>query len=282
MRHIEEIPEMNYNSIDTPSIAKGGIRMIAEIHGKISSSGSNLSNRLEDKLTGDIFGALRYLPFHIGLAQILKAANLPHLSNCVDQTDLTFWGDRIRFWPHHEEGEMDVFLELDNAVICIEVKYNSGLSSEDDVDNSGINEESERKKSCDQLARESRIIKSWCPAHKKPFLIFIAKENICEDICSDKLARDILEDGVELGYVSWQEILHQLSSIEADDPVCRLMLSDIVELLRKKKFDRFRSFDDADSAPIDPSHFFFYNNQKSDFSFVIPKFVNGGDCFEYR
>ena len=45
--------------------------MIAELHGKISSSGSNLSDHLEDKLTGDVFGVLRYLPFHIGMAQIL-------------------------------------------------------------------------------------------------------------------------------------------------------------------------------------------------------------------
>ncbi|MFU1797790.1 hypothetical protein ACM1RC_28260 [Paenibacillus azoreducens] len=33
--------------------------MIAEIHSKISSSGSNLSNRLEDQLTGDFFGDIR-------------------------------------------------------------------------------------------------------------------------------------------------------------------------------------------------------------------------------
>ena len=29
--------------------------MLAEIHNKISQSGSNLSERLEDKLTGDFF-----------------------------------------------------------------------------------------------------------------------------------------------------------------------------------------------------------------------------------
>jgi hypothetical protein len=36
--------------------------MIAEIENKISPTGSNLSDRLEDKLTGDVFGSLSYLP----------------------------------------------------------------------------------------------------------------------------------------------------------------------------------------------------------------------------
>ncbi|KPU26283.1 hypothetical protein TR13x_10785 [Caloranaerobacter sp. TR13] len=38
--------------------------MIAEMKGKISSTGSNLSERLEDKLIGDFFGALRYIPYY--------------------------------------------------------------------------------------------------------------------------------------------------------------------------------------------------------------------------
>lgn len=87
--------------------------MIAELHGKISSSGSNLSDRLEDKLTGDVFGALRYMPFNLGMAQILRTANIKKLNSCLEQTDLSFWGDRIKFWPYHPEGEMDAFWELD-------------------------------------------------------------------------------------------------------------------------------------------------------------------------
>ncbi|HDR7537277.1 hypothetical protein [Bacillus toyonensis] len=46
--------------------------MIAEIYGKISSDGSNLSERLEDKLTGDIFGSLRYLPYRKELYQLVS------------------------------------------------------------------------------------------------------------------------------------------------------------------------------------------------------------------
>jgi len=48
--------------------------MIAEIYGKISSDGRNLSDQLEDKLTGDVFGALRYIDFRHGLFPLLRKA----------------------------------------------------------------------------------------------------------------------------------------------------------------------------------------------------------------
>jgi len=34
---------------------------IAEIHGKISSLGSNISDKQEDLLTSDVFGTFKYL-----------------------------------------------------------------------------------------------------------------------------------------------------------------------------------------------------------------------------
>ena len=39
------------------------IGLIAEIYNKISKDGRNLSDRLEDQLTGDFFGTLRYMSF---------------------------------------------------------------------------------------------------------------------------------------------------------------------------------------------------------------------------
>jgi hypothetical protein len=45
--------------------------LLAEIHGKISFEGSNLSERLEDQLKANVFGTLRYIPFHKGFKHIL-------------------------------------------------------------------------------------------------------------------------------------------------------------------------------------------------------------------
>ncbi|MGM9606127.1 MAG: hypothetical protein ACI3XJ_01340 [Oscillospiraceae bacterium] len=258
--------------------------MIAELHGKISGSGSNLNDRLEDKLTGDVFGALRYMPFHLGMAQILRAAKIDGLTECVEKTKLDFWGDRIQFWPYHEEGEMDAFLELDNAVISIEVKYMSGLSSDDEIENTA---KEEKEESHNQLARESRMVRQWCPAHKKPYLIFIAHESECAPICNNVKARAILEPGVELGYVSWQEILNQLSQVEATEPYQRLILSDLVSLLKRKGFERFSGFDLSEDLKVtmDEYYCYGYNGQahtETGICFDYPEAVIGGSFYEYR
>lgn len=258
--------------------------MIAELHGKISGSGSNLSDRLEDKLTGDVFGLLRYMPFHIGMAQILRAAKIDGLTECVNQTDMDFWGDRIQFWPYHEEGEMDAFLELDNAVISIEVKYMSGLSSDDEIDNTGDIAGVQKEESQNQLARESRMVRQWCPSHKRPFLVFIANESECASICNNVKSRAILEPGVELGYVSWQEILNQLSQIVADEPYQQLLLNDLVSLLRRKGFERFTGFNIGKKLEVAPSDYynFEYAKANTDVCFEYPEFIKGGSYYEYR
>lgn len=54
-----------------PPLRKEMRQVIAELHNKISQNGSNLSDRLEDQLTGDFFGSIRYLPFEIGLKPVL-------------------------------------------------------------------------------------------------------------------------------------------------------------------------------------------------------------------
>ncbi len=259
--------------------------MIAELHGKISSSGSNLSDRLEDKLTGDVFGTLRYLPFHIGMEQILCATNIHGLAECVENSNLVFWGDRLQFWPYHKDGEMDAFLELDNAVIGIEIKYMSGLSSDDEIENSSV-VDTEREESRNQLARESRILKQWCPENKKAFLLFIAKESECVSVCSNVQARDIIEPGVELGYISWQEILKQLSQIEPSEPYQQLILRDVCELLKRKRFERFNSFVSSGDLPVNVNEYYNYGDSllqtKNPFDFNFYENINEGDHYEYR
>lgn len=263
--------------------ALGGDTVIAELFGKISSSGSNLTDRLEDNLTGDVFGVLRYLPFHIGMAQILRAARIKGLSESVERSTLSFWGDRIRFWPYHEEGELDACLELDDAVVGIEVKYLSGLSSDDEVENStDSSDENPYEESRNQLARESRIIKEWAGPERKAHLIFIAGDSACAAVCGDVQARNIIADGVSLGYVSWQEVLLLLSDLTASDPFQRLMLDDLIRLLRRKGFERFRSFELGTQERISPEDYFLFNYNSTGFQFALPHIVNGGDYFEYR
>lgn len=177
--------------------------MVEEFYGKISRSGSNLSDSLEDKLTGDFFGTLRYMDFCDGLQPILcgalrksekqqaesqAAIQLIGNVNCTNISD----EEHIKFWPKHDLGELDVLLEFDNCYIGIEVKFKSGLSSDD------------------QLIREANILCDL-PKDKKKILLFIAKHEACLSVY--RKHKNIISKDVHFVFASWEDILQSMKDI---------------------------------------------------------------------
>lgn len=267
--------------------------LIAEIKGKISSSGSNLSDRLEDKLTGDVFGALRYLKFNRGLRQLIENTKFYYKNgqtpieeiNILGEIGDSYWHKNIKFWPYDEEGEIDLLLEFEKAVIGIEVKYLSGLSSDDDIDNSANDD---KKKSSNQLSRESNIIgKIIKNNHKKGFLIFLAPEDVCESICEEVIKRDILEEDVILGALTWQkvhDVIEDLINISDLEHIEKVVLSDIQALLKRKGFERFRNFhyNGCNEIKIEEDKYFdFKINDVNYFDFDIDINVKGDLAYEF-
>ena len=104
--------------------------MIAEIYHKFTTY-------LEDELTGDFFGTMRYLPFNRGLNQIFKnyaVSEDPQVKQIlINLTDEEF---DVEFWKQSENGlvEIDGYIPLASAGIGIEVKYQSGLSGENQLE----------------------------------------------------------------------------------------------------------------------------------------------------
>lgn len=125
---------------------------MAEIHGKISETGTNLSERMEDLLTSDIFGCMRYLPPQKVLIPFLGSAHSFH-GNTLTVLDKII-KVHYSFWPWLKlpgriPCEPDVVLGLETEgsqvhLVLVEAKYYSGLSSEED----------EHTEPSDQLARE--------------------------------------------------------------------------------------------------------------------------------
>ena len=211
--------------------------MVEEFYGKISRSGSNLSDSLEDKLTGDFFGTLRYMDFCDGLQPILcgalrksekqqaesqAAIQLIENVNCTNIKD----EEHIKFWPKHALGELDVLLEFDNCYIGIEVKFKSGLSSDD------------------QLIREANILCDL-PKDKKKILLFIAKHESCISVY--RKYKDIISKDVHFVFASWEDILQSMKDILNGEKGSKytfgqkLMISDLIRLLTRKDFDTFLS-----------------------------------------
>ena len=184
--------------------------MIAEIYHKFSTD-------LEDVLTGDFFGAMRYMPFNRGLNQIFKNyavsedPQVTHiLSNAADD-DFNF-----EFWKRSENGlvEIDGFIPLTSVEIGIEVKYRSGLSGGD------------------QLEKEAQVLDEWCNGKEK-LLILIGEAEEAKAIYIENKDKRVFRD-VHLAYLSWQDILLGLDQVLISSSYEKKMIEDLKTLLREK------------------------------------------------
>lgn len=192
--------------------------MIAEIYHKFSTD-------LEDVLTGDFFGAMRYMPFNRGLNQIFKNyavsedPQVTHiLSNAADD-DFNF-----EFWKRSENGlvEIDGFIPLTSVGIGIEVKYRSGLSGGD------------------QLEKEAQVLDEWCNGKEK-LLILIGEAEEAKAIYIEDKDKRVFRD-VHLAYLSWQDILLGLDQVLISSSYEKKMIEDLKTLLREKGFVSFEGF----------------------------------------
>ncbi len=215
--------------------------MIAEIHGKISSSGSNLNERLEDQLTGNFFGTIRYLDYSTTLKNILKKADFSFSGNhkknqyLSDIESKPICEDYIKFWKKMNETEIDIVIELPKCIIGVEVKYKSGLSSDDN------NENTDYENSYNQLIRESRDIDSYDKIRNK-YLIFLTADLKSKDIIKKLINTEKNHPNVSLGFLTWNTITEQIVKIKSYKP--NLILTDLLRLFERKRFIPVKPFDE--------------------------------------
>jgi len=258
--------------------------VIAEIKGKLTQTGHNLNERSEDNLTGNFFGALRYIPFDLALRNILAAGVYPSKAgDIIGKISADFWSDKIEFWPYDEEGEIDALLNFEDTIIGIEVKYLSGLSSDDDVDTSANTDKQsiEAKPSKNQLSKESRIV-SRRGAGKTKILLFIANSDACRPVYENVTKRNIISNDVLLGYISWQNILVELEKLELENPYHQVIIKDLIVLLKKKGFEIFKDMLISPNVDIDPEICYLFDGANSfDFQFKMESTIDGGLHYEF-
>ena len=225
---------------------------IAEIRGKISQTGQNLSERMEDLLTSDIFGCMRYLPTQNALIPFLQTACSLHGNVLIIPSKVL----RVHcsFWPWLKLAgripcEPDVILGLETEgnhvhLILIEAKYYSRLSSEED----------EREEPNDQLAREldnldtvSSMNLRWNPdlAIISRYLLFVTQHMgmprrlVAQSLAEYQRKRNRQGD---IYWTSWrflQPILEKNLKQE-NSPQNIAVMEDMLELLLRKGLSVFR------------------------------------------
>ena len=192
--------------------------MIAELRGKIE-------NNLEDELTGNFFGTLRYSGFEKILQPLFVKCIRPiEFADKIKMIRSGYWADKIYFWQYDSPAEIDVLLDFDEILIGVEVKYQSGLSGDD------------------QLEREAEILNQKANGREK-ILILLAPESKCHEIVTKTRRRNIFNEfGVNLCSISWEDVSDELTKLRLKD-YDALIADDLIKLLRLKGFESFRSFE---------------------------------------
>ena len=263
---------------------------MAEIHGKISETGTNLSERMEDLLTSDIFGCMRYLPPQKVLLPFLRRAHSFH-GNTLTVLDKII-KVHYSFWPWLKLSgripcEPDVVLGLETEgsqvhLVLVEAKYYSGLSSEED----------ERAEPNDQLAREldnlgvlSCTTLGW-GTHLEiasRALLFVTQDmGIPRDLLAKSLAeyaRKRNKDG-DIFWASWRFLPSILErNLEKESvPENRAVMADMLALLLRKGLIMFGGVEPITECFASPE---FYHFTPTKYSWpVIPESLDIDYVFE--
>lgn len=256
--------------------------LLAEIHNKISRSGTNLTERLEDNLTGNFFGAIRYLPFESGLKRVLASVRFNEDKDRRDwENSLSIIHDydlEYMFWPKHNEGEIDLLIGHQEVLIGIEVKLFSGLSSEDD--NLDLIEDPGESKN--QLIRYAMMLNSIGTGLRK-HLIFLAPLQYVTIVEQEMRSRRIFPNTISLGFLSWEEVLEGLELIEEDklEKGQQFILSDLKKLLLKKGFTRFTGFSSSTTKHIELNEIYRFEPRKT-IDWKWPTELIGGKGYAYK
>ncbi len=228
---------------------------IAEIRGKISGSGRNLTDRMEDLLTSDVFTACKYLKPNTLL--------LPFLSTSIDLegkslqflSDLDVESVKYHFWPRLKKSEPDVLISLKLSsgkfyVLLIEAKYFSSKSS------SALSEDemSIAETPRDQLAREYEdlmessnylgISKSNVIGH---YLIYITAHRSFQTEAMNESLNEIAyfhSSGIKINllWTSWYSLMPIINELVNVNDWELPIIRDLANLLSRKRFIRFSGF----------------------------------------
>ena len=219
---------------------------IAEIRGKISDTGINLSERMEDLLTSDIFGCMRYLPPEKAWLPFLHTAcslhgNVFTIPDGIVRIHYSFWP-----WlnlPGRIPCEPDVMLGIETNgcavhVVLVEAKYYSGLSSEEDE---GLEPNDQLARELDNLDGVSPLDLGWKPELDivSRTLLFLTRDMgiprslLAQSLAEYKRKRNRDDD---IFWASWRFlpfILEQNLEKESS-PENIAVLEDMLKLLQRK------------------------------------------------
>jgi len=207
----------------------------AQLKGKFTREEEDL----EDLLTSNVFGAIKYVTYREGLIPLLSEAERSDgkrpLQGLSDISDVKY-----RFWPFlEEEGcnpcEPDVLISITQSngkqiLILVEAKFKSGKSSEADLSD----------KPSDQLSKEWHNLE--CRArgnNSEPYLLYITADIGFPEKEINESISDYLKKGrstIDILWLSWRKLPTIFHNSENE------IIKDLVRVLRRQGLIFFEGF----------------------------------------
>jgi hypothetical protein len=227
---------------------------IAEIHGKLSPYRPNgCHDRMEDLLTSDVFGTMKYAGWKLGFMDWLRSATSPYTGTSASSLlpkDDVISRVHFEFWPTLANGrEPDVLLgiELQDGhiiQIMVEAKYLSGASD--------IYLDAENMTpyySGDQIADQVDSFPERFPGlEDNPVSaclhFYVTAHSSCPMDAYENAKPHIDRNDIPLFWVNWQNLSSYLKRAlqEAENDQLRALLSDLLQLLERKELLPFNGF----------------------------------------
>lgn len=228
---------------------------IAEVRGKISQTGQNLSERMENLLTSDVFSACRYVRPNILLIPFLQQAkdiNGQALGSFLNEE---VKGIQYLFWHRLHLSEPDVLIAIEFVsghffLVLIEAKYFSSKTG------SVLGEEELEvaEAPVDQLAREYRDLSMAHKAFHIPgskvvnrALVYVTAHRSFPKDCINESLVEIVRfnpraETIRIFWTSWFELHPLISQTRDIGELERLVLDDLRLLLERKHLLHFKGF----------------------------------------
>lgn len=224
---------------------------IAELHGKLNPDRPNGAHeRMEDLLTSDVFGTMKYVGWQHGFINWLRSAQSPdgkYFAEDVLPVDDIIKCARFMFWPllkNNREPDVLIGFETERGEIfqlMIEAKYFSGASD--------IEMDIERKmpdRSGNQIADQVNCFPDYFPDIQNKVIknihIYVTADDSCPLQTYERAVNHILKKEISLFWLNWQSLLAFLKNTQIEDKGRQEMINDLINLLQRKNLVPFDGF----------------------------------------
>ena len=208
--------------------------MLAELHGKLDSDGGVAVDRSEDLLTDAVFGSLRYLPYDVALAEVLRAVDVEIARKDLQDAQVHLWPSvPMPAWPG-KQIEPDVMVIAGSAMVVFEAKLFSPFSFSHDPSQPDA-------MPYHQLAVQYAATKAWASGLRlcDPIMVAVTADATRPSTSLDQAARDIerLTGAAVPGVVRWlpwhriAQVLAGLERLRANE---QAQVDDVLQLMDKR------------------------------------------------